>query len=193
MRDFSSQTSTRLALVPHEDDAGLLLQLLLQHGHQPPRGILFRQPADLVEGLPLKVQELGQLFLALADFLDFFGQLPLRALDDLLLFAELLGLLFQTVLAFVELALAFVDLLAQDAEIALGFGLLLDGLLLDLQLDHSPVVLRLLLGAVDDFPGVGLGVSAAETAQEFHSTEGYGGGHKGRHDNRYHGRARDHG
>ena len=146
-----------------------------------------------MEGLPLKVQELRQLLLAVADFLDLLGQLPLRALDDLLLLAKLLGLLFQTVLAFVELALALVDLLAQYAEISLAFGLLLDGLLLDLQLDHPPAVVHLLLGAADDLPGVGLGIPAAQVAQEFHDAEGHRGGQNGRHDDRYHGRRRDHG
>jgi hypothetical protein len=183
----------QLTLVPQQDRAGLLLQLRLQHRHQPPRGLFGRQAADLVEGLPLKVQELRQLLLAVADFLDFLGQLPLRALDDLLLLAKLLGLLFQTVLAFVELALALVHLLAKNAEISLAFGLLLDGLLFDLQLDHPPAVLHLLLGAADDLPGVGLGIPAAEMAQEFYEAEGHRRGQKGRHDDRYHGRLRAHG
>ena len=70
------------------------------------------RPLELVQRLPLHVQELGQLLLAAVGVLDLLGQLALRALDDLLLLAELLGLLFQGVLALVQQALALVELLA---------------------------------------------------------------------------------
>ena len=84
------------------------------------------QAAELVQRLPLQVEQLGQLLLAAVGVLDPLGQLALRGLDDLFLLAELLGLLFQGVLAFVEEALAFVQLAADLAKFFFAFGLLLE-------------------------------------------------------------------
>ncbi len=105
---------------------GLLLQLRVEEFQQPLGGLLAAQPAQLVQGLPLQVEELGKLLLAAVGVLDPLGQLALRALDDLLLLAKLLGLLLQGVLALVQEALALVEFAPQAAQLLFAFGLGLD-------------------------------------------------------------------
>ena len=99
---------------------------MFEHFQQPPGGLLAAQPAELVQRLPLHVEELGEFLLAAVGLLDPLGQLALRALDDLLLLAELLGLLLQGVLPLVEQALALVEFAAQAAQLLFAFGLCLD-------------------------------------------------------------------
>ena len=138
--------------MPEDDRAGLLLELRVEHFQQPLGGLLLAQPAQLVQRLPLQVEQLGQFLLAAVGVLDPLGQLALGALDDLLLLAELLGLLFQGVLALVEQALALVQLVAELAQFLLALGLLLEGQFLDFQLGLAAAVVDLLLGLVDDLP-----------------------------------------
>ena len=114
-------------LVGEDHRPGLLLELAVEDFQQPPGGLLLAQAAQLVQGLPLQVQQLGEFLLAAVGVLDALGQLALGALDHLLLLAEHLGLLFQGVLALVEQPLAFVQLAAEAAQLLFAFGLLLQG------------------------------------------------------------------
>ena len=165
--------------------AGLLLQLGVEDFQQPPGGLLAAQAAELVQRLPLQVEELGKLLLAAVGVLDPFRQLALRALDDLLLLAKLLGLLLQGVLALVQQAFALVELAAQAAELLFAFALGLDRLFLDFQLGLAAAVLHLLLGAADDLLGFRFGVATAEMVQQRLQHEGQGGReHRG---NNHHG------
>ena len=158
-------------LVLDDDRSGLLLQLGLQHLEQALGGFVAVQAAQLVERLPLEVEQLGQLLLAAVDVLDPLGELPLRLLDDLLLFPQLLGLLFEGVLALVERPLALVQLFAQGAEFTLALGLLLKAQLLQLQFHLAPAVFHVLLGALDDLARLGLRIPAAETVEHLHENE----------------------
>ena len=92
------------------------------------------KPAELVQRLPLQVEQLGQLLVAAVGVFDPLGQLALVALDHLLLLAELFDLLLEGILPLVEQPLAFVQLLAELGQLAFAFGLLLDGHFLDFQL-----------------------------------------------------------
>ena len=168
-------------LVLDDHRPGLLLQLGFEHFQEPLGGLLAAQSAELVERLPLQVEEFGQLLLAAVDVLDPLGELALRGLDDFFLLAELVALLLQGVLPLVEDPLALVELLAQGAELLLPLGLLLKDQLLQLQIDLAAAVVHLLLGAVDDLAGLGFGVPAPQMVQELHQGEGQNGGHH-RHD-----------
>ena len=161
---------------------GFLLQLGLEHLQQPLGGLLAAQPAQLVQRLPLQVEELGQFLLAAVDVLDPLGELALGGLDDLLLLAELLGLLLQGVLALVEDPLALVELLAEGAQLLLPLGLLLKGQLLQFQLDLPAAVVHLLLGALDDLRGLRFGVPPPQIVQELHQGEGQSAGDHRHHD-----------
>ena len=133
---------------------------------QPPGGLLLAQPAQLVQRLPLQVQQLGELVLAAVGVLDALGELALGALDHLLLLAQHFGLLFQGVLALVQQPLALVQLAAQAAQLLLAFGLLLQGRFLDFQLGLAAAVLHLQLGLADDLAGLRLGVAAPQAVQQ---------------------------
>ena len=138
-----------------------------------------------MQRLPLQVEELGKLLLAAVGVLDLFRQLALRALDDLLLLAKLLGLFFQGVLALVQEAFALVELAPQAAEFLFAFALGLDRLFLDFQLGLAAAVLHLLLGAADDLLGFRFGVATAQMVQQRLQHEGQGGSeHRG---NNHHG------
>ncbi len=165
--------------------AGLLLQLQVEEFQQPPGGLLAAQAAELVQRLPLQVEELGKLLLAAVGVLDLLRQLALRALDDLLLLAKLLGLFLQGVLALVQEAFALVELAAEAAELLFAFALGLDRLFLDFQLGLAAAVLHLLLGPADDLLGFQFGVAAAEMVQQRLQQEGQSGRqHRG---NNHHG------
>ena len=109
------------------------VQLLIEHVQQAVGGVVAAQAAELVQRLPLQVEQLGQLFVAAVGVFDSLGQLALVAFDHPLLLAELLGLLLEGVLPFVERAFAFVQFLAQLGQFAFAVGLLLDGRFLDFQ------------------------------------------------------------
>ena len=113
-------------LVAEDDLSGLLLQLRVEEFQQPLGGLLFAQPAQFMQGLPLQVEELGEFLLAAVGILNFLGQFALRALDDLLLLAKLFGLFLQGVLAFVQEPLAFVEFAPQTAQLLFALGLGLD-------------------------------------------------------------------
>jgi len=164
-------------LVLQQDGPGLLLQLRVEHLQEPLGGFLAVQPAQLVEGLPLQVEELDELFLASVDFLDPLGELALGLLDDLLLLAQLIGLLLEGVLALVHRAFPLVQLLAQGAELLLALGLLLDRQLFELQLRFPPPAVGLLLRALDDLPGLAFRVPAPQIVQQLDENEGQPGRH----------------
>ena len=143
-----------LPLVLHDQRARLVLQLLLEPLQQPPRGFFAAQAAELVQRLPLHVEQVGQLFVAAVGVFDLLGQLALVALDHLLLAAQLLDLLLERVLALVEQPFALVQLLAQLGQLALAFGLLLDGHFLDFQLGFLAAIGAFAIGAGDDLAGL---------------------------------------
>src|SRR3972149_1627675 len=101
--------------VAEDDRPGLLLELLVEDFQEAPGGFLLIEPAKLVQGLPLQVEQFSEFFLAVVGFLDAFGEFALGAFHYFFLFAQLLGLFFQGILAFVEQAFAFVQFAAQAA------------------------------------------------------------------------------
>ena len=128
------------------DRAGLLLELRVEDFQQAPRGLGLAQAAELVQRLPLQVEELGEFFLAVVGVLDLLGELALRGLDDLFLLADLLGLLFQGVLALVETGVRAREVRRGSCEAPFRFRPVLEHQLLDLQLALAAAVLGLLLG-----------------------------------------------
>ena len=124
----------QLLLVAHDQGALLVLQIVLETVEQPLGGFFARQPAELVQRLPLEVDLLRQFFVAAVGVFDFFGQLALVAFDHPLLTAKLLGLLVEGVLALVEQPFALVQFLPEPGQLAFALGLLLDGALFDPQL-----------------------------------------------------------
>ena len=185
-----------LPVVAQDRSAGFLLELIVQHLQQPPRRLGVVQAAKLVERLPLHVQELGEVLLALVDVLDLLSELALRGLDHLLLLAELLGLFFEGVLPFVQQPFAFVELAADFAELFLALFLLLEDHLLKLQLALAAAVVRVLSGLGNDRGRFAHGVLAAQPVEQFDENERHdradAGGDNGyynidlswRHDNR---------
>ena len=129
-----------------------------------------------MQRLPLQVEQLGQLFVAAVGVFDPFGQLALVALDHPLLFADLLGLLLDRVLALVEQAFAFVQLLAELAQLAFSVGLLLDGRLFHFEFGFALVIARVKLGLVEDSFGVAFRIFAAEAIQHLDEDERQHGG-----------------
>ncbi len=79
-----------------------------------------------MQRLPLHVDQLGKVLLAMVDLLDPLGELALRGLDNLLLLADLLGLLLQGILPLVQKPFAFVKLAADLAVLLFAFLLLLE-------------------------------------------------------------------
>ena len=120
--------------------------------------------------------------LRLVGLLDLLGQLALRGLDDLFLLADLLGLLFQGVLALVEEAFALVELAADLAQLLFAFVLLLEHQLLDFQLALAAAVFRLLLGLGDDLGGLALGVLPPQVIEDLDQNEGHPEGCNSRKD-----------
>ena len=170
-------------LVAAEDRrAGLLLELRVEDFQQAPRGLGLAQAAELVQRLPLQVEELRQVLLAMVGLLDLLGELALRGLDDLLLLANLFGLFLQAVLAFVEEAFAFVEFAADLAKLLFAFFLLLEHQLLDLQLALAAAALGLLLGLGHDLGGLALGVLPPQVVEDPDQQECHPEGRNGRKD-----------
>ncbi len=159
-----------------------MLELRVEDFQQAPRGLGLAQAAQLVKRLPLQVEELRQVLLALVGLLDLLGEFALRGLDDLFLLADLFGLLFQGVLALVEEAFAFVELAADLAKLLFAFLLLLEHQLLDLQLALAAAVLGLLLGLGDDLGGLALGVLPPQVVEDLDQNEGHPEGCNSRSD-----------
>ena len=148
----------QLLVVAEDRGAGLLLELRIEDFQQAADGLRLAQAAQLVQRLPLHVEELRQLLLALVGLLDLLAELALGGLDDALLFADLLGLLFEGVLPLVEKALALVEFAADLAKILLALLLLLEHQLLELQFALAAAVLGLLRGLGNDLGGLALAV-----------------------------------
>ena len=159
-----------------------MLELRVEDFQQAPRGLGLAQAAQLVKRLPLQVEELRQVLLALVGLLDLLGELALRGLDDLFLLADLFGLLFQGVLALVEEAFAFVEFAADLAKLLFAFVLLLEHQLLDLQLALAAAVFGLLLGLGDDLGGLALGVLPPQVVEDLDQNEGHREGCNSRKD-----------
>ena len=172
----------QLLVVAEDRRAGLLLELRVEEFQQAPRGLGLAQAAQLVKRLPLHVEELRQVLLALVGLLDLLGELALRGLDDLFLLADLFGLLFQGVLAFVEEAFAFVEFAADLAKLLFAFLLLLEHQLLDLQLALAAAVFGLLFGLGDDLGGLALGVLPPQVVEDPDQNEGHREGYNSRND-----------
>ncbi len=75
-------------------------------------GVFATQAAELVERLPLHVEEVCQFVMRRLVSSIFSAQLALRAFDHLLLTAKLVVLLLERIVPLVELAFAFVAALA---------------------------------------------------------------------------------
>ena len=171
------------SLVLEDDRAGFLREFGFEVLQEPRGGLVAAQAAQFVQRLPLEVEQLGEFLLAAVGVLDSLGQLALRALDDLLLFLKLFGLLLQGVLAFVQDAFALVQFLAEFAEFLLAFGLLLDGHFLDFELGLALPTLGLLHRMVDDLSGLRLGVLAPKMVQRLDNHESHHGRQRGRNGN----------
>ncbi len=157
----------------------LVLQLLLEHVEQPLRGLFAAEAAELVQRLPLQVEQLAQLFVAAVGVFDLLGQLALVGLDHLFLLAQLVGLLLERVLPLVEQALALVQLLPDLAQLALSLRLLLNGQFLDLQLGLFFHGRAFALGILDDSRCLGFGVAAAQSIQKLDAGECRDAGDRG--------------
>ena len=172
----------QLLVVAENRRSGLLLELRVEDFQQAPRGLGLAQAAELVQRLPLQIEELRQVFLAVVGLLDLLGEFALSGLDDFFLLANLFGLLFQGILALVEEPLAFVELAADLAKLLFAFVLLLEHQLLDLQLALAAAVFGVLLGLADDLGGLMLGVLAAQVVENPDQKEGHPEGCNSRYD-----------
>ena len=103
------------------------------------------------------------------------ASLRLVAFDHFLLFAELLGLLLERVLALVEQPLAFVELAADFAEFFLALFLLLEHHFLDLQFALAAAVVGVLIGLGDYRRRFAHGVLAAQAIEQFDENERHRG------------------
>ncbi len=82
-----------------EDERALFVrQLLVEPFEQSALRLFWAKAADLVERLPLYVEQVIELRLPAVGVFQFFAQLPLVVLDHLLLFLELVGAAFEQVL-----------------------------------------------------------------------------------------------
>ena len=134
-------------------------------------GLFLAQAAQLVQGLPLQVQQLGEFFLAAVGVLNALGELALGALHHLLLLLEHVGLLLQRVLALVQQPFAFVQLAAETAQLLFAFGLLLEGRFLDFQFGLAAAVLHLHVGLPHDLAGFRLGIAPPQAVQQLDRSE----------------------
>ena len=150
----------------------LVLQLGFERVEQTFGGFFERQAAQFVERLALRVDLLGQFFVAAVGLFDFFGQFALVAFDHPFLAAEPFGLLVEGVLTFVEQAFAFVELLPQLGLFAFAIGLLLDGAFFDAELGLFDVIGAVALGSGDDFAGFAFGVSTAQPVEQLDQDDG---------------------
>ena len=95
----------------------LVGQLLIEPLEQSLLGFFGAQAADLMQRLPLDVEQVVELRLPAIGVFQLFGQLALVVLDHLLLLLKLVGAAFEQVLLLVEMALAFERLLPSIVEL----------------------------------------------------------------------------
>ncbi len=168
-----------------ENKSTLLVgQLLVEPLQQPSPGLVRAQAADLMERLPLDVEQVVELGLPAVGVLELFGQLALVVLDHLLLFLQLLGPLLHEVLLLIEMPLALEQLLTCVVELILDpcffakchllgfdFGLLSTGACRDFGFFQD--LLRLLLR-----------IPFTQIAQQLHNAHTHECGHDGHGDDK---------
>ena len=89
----------QLLFVLEDQRALLVRQLLVEPFEQPPLGFFGAQAADLVQRLPLDVEQVVEFRLPAVGIFELLAQLALIVLDHLLLFLELVGAAFDAGLA----------------------------------------------------------------------------------------------
>ena len=178
-RAFASHCSAIRLLVPENDLPLFLSELRVEHRQQPMLRLLAAQAAQVMQRLPLHVEQLGQFFVAAVGVVQSLGQPALRALDDPLLLAQVVGLLFNRLLPLVQQPLALAQLVADLAELFFRLGLLLQRTLLDFQFRFAAPIGRLAVRALQDRAGFGLRVLSAQPVQQLHDGEGQRGSDHG--------------
>ena len=172
---LASQIGGQLFFLLQDERALLVGQFLVEPLQQPPLGFFGAQAADLVQRLPLDVEQVVELRLPAVGVFQLFGQLALVVLDHLLLFLQLVGPLLDQVLLLVEMALAFEILLPGFVELLLDAGLFLRAS----SLASTSASLRragLDFGLFEDLLGFFFGVALAQIAQQLDDAHAHDGG-----------------
>ena len=161
----------------------LVLQFVIEHFQQAAGGFLAVQSAQLVQRLPLQIEQLLQFLVAAVGVFDAFGQFALGGFDHLFLFAHLLALLLDGVLPLVERAFPFVQFLPHLREFFFAGGLLLDGKFFDFQLGFFFAILGLAVGIVDNAFGFGFRIFSSQPIQQADDDECHPRRQRRRNDN----------
>ena len=166
-RLLASPSSASLPLVLEDQRPLLVLQVLIEHVEQAMGGLFAAQAAELVQRLPLQVEQLGQLFVAAVGVFDFLGQLALR------LPSTIRSCLRSCSACCSRASWRLSSRRSRScnswrslANFAFAVGLLLDGRLFHFQFGLAAEIRRFALGFFDDFFGFGFGIAAAEPVEK---------------------------
>ncbi len=168
-----------------QDQRALLVRkLLIEPLEQAFLGFLGAEAADLMEGLPLGVEQIIELGLAAADVFDLFGELALVVFNHLLLFLDLLGARFEYILLLVEMALAFEGFLASFVELVFDARFFAQRHFLGFNLGFFVPGGRLDFGFFKDLAGFLFGIVLAQITDELDDGHSHQGGTNGDQNNR---------
>lgn len=141
------------------------------------------EAADLVEGLPLGIEEVVEFDLSAIGVFDFLGQFALVVFDHLLLFLKLVGAAFEEILLLVEMAFAFEQFLPDFVELFFDAAFFFEGQFLGFDFGFLVSGGGLNFGLFDDLPGFFLGIVLAEVADQFDDAHTHAGGDEGDENN----------
>ncbi len=136
----------------------LVLQFVVEHFQQPAGGFFAAQAAQLMQRLPLQVEQFLQFFVAAVGIFDALGQLALGCFDHFLLLAQLLGLLLDGSLAACRATVRVRAIPGEFGQFFFAGGLLLDGHFLDFQLGFFFSVVGIAVRLVDNSFGFAFGI-----------------------------------
>ena len=151
-----------------QDQRALLVgQFLIEPLEQSLLRFLGAQAADLVQGLPLDVEQVVELRLPAVGVFELFGELALVVLDHLLLFLKLVGARFEQVLLLVEMAFAFERLLPGFVELLFDAGFFAKGQLFGLDFGFLVAGGGLDFRFFENLAGFLFGVVLSQVAEQF--------------------------
>ena len=171
-------------LMLHDQRALLVRQFLIEPLEQAFFGFFRAQAADLVEGLPLGIEQVVQLGLPAVGVFELFGQLALVVLDHLLLFLELVGAAFEQVLLLVEMAFAFERFLPGFVELIFDAGLFAKGQFLGFDFGFLVPGGGLDFGLFENLAGFLFGVVLSQIADQFDDAHSHDRGNQRSQDDR---------
>ena len=157
----------------------LVSELLIEPFEQAALGVFGAEAADLVQGLPLDVEEIVEFRLAAVGIFNSFAELALVVFDHLLLFLKLVGTALDEVLLFIEMPFALEEFLPGVVELVFDARLFAERELFGLDFGFFMACSGLDFRIFENLASFLLGVQLPQVAEELDEPHSHETGEQG--------------